>query len=138
MSFCETCASMMCVCSDVDELGKGYVRVETDEHGTPIRIFRKDLKWIGCPDSRLKVMTKAEAVGNIRSQVWKRTTGECEYCGKWITENTMHMHEELPKGQGGEVSLENSVGICYNCHLGGPTSAHGNRRWHTSKIQEGS
>lgn len=113
------------------------VRVETNEHGTPIRIFRKDKLWLDCPKDLLKIMTKAEAVGSIRDQVWKRTGGECEYCGKWITENTMHMHEELPKGQGGEVCLMNSVGICADCHVIGPDSAHGNRRWHTAKIQQG-
>ena len=113
------------------------VKVETDESGTPIRIFRNDLEWVRCPDSRLKYMTKAEAVGSIRGQIWRRTGGECEFCGAWITENTMHLHEQLPKGRGGEVSLANSVGICADCHVVGPNSAHGNRRWHTSKIQEG-
>lgn len=35
------------------------------------------------------------------------------------------MHELVSKGKGGEVSLENSIGLCADCHL---NTAHGNRR----------
>lgn len=49
------------------------------------------------------------------------------------------MHEKIArgkmvfKGEDGEYSVENSVAICGNCHLG-KNGAHGNRRWHSAKI----
>jgi hypothetical protein len=39
----------------------------------------------------------------------------------------MHSHEQIPKGNGGEVSLTNNVGICYDCHFNTP-EAHGDRK----------
>lgn len=136
-TFCETCCSLMCVCDDPGELERGYARVEIDQFGVPIRILRKDLQWIGCPSSRLRMMTKAEAVKSIREQVFKRSGGECERCEKLITWFSMEMHEVIPKGRMGEVSLQNCKALCHRCHQGAPDSAHGNRRWHTSKIQQG-
>jgi hypothetical protein len=36
------------------------------------------------------------------------------------------MHEKVPRSKGGEISLENSEGRCYECHLG-EFGAHKNR-----------
>ena len=35
------------------------------------------------------------------------------------------MHEMVSRGDGGEISLANGVGICYDCHFG--PAGHGNR-----------
>jgi hypothetical protein len=80
----------------------------------------------------LETCPKKDAVGAIRSTIWKRCGGRCEWCGKPVTESgsrfrRMNMHEQVPKGSGGEVSLTNSVGICYDCHFNSP-EAHGDRK----------
>ena len=121
-------------------MGK-QVRAEIGPNGLPCRIFR-DASWKTC-DS-VQIMDRAKAVGAIRAQVYERATGdspaggelsECERCGRIIRWETFEMHETIPKGKHGEVSLSNCEALCHACHQGGPDSAHGNRRWHTSKIK---
>ena len=112
------------------------VLAEIDTHGDPIRIFRTVKAACKLPVEHVAEFPKALAVSVIRRKVFERAAGSCEYCGNPITPKTGHMHEELPKGKGGEVSVENGRAICYDCHLG-PNGAHGNRRWHTSKISKG-
>jgi hypothetical protein len=80
----------------------------------------------------LETCPKRDAISAIRAEIWKRGGGRCEWCGKPVTESgplhkRMHMHEVIPKGNGGQVALDNSAGICYDCHFGDPR-AHGNRR----------
>ena len=96
---------------------KRIVCVETDELGFAIRIFKteKHAAESGLPYIYL---ARKIAVGQIREQVWFRTKGECEWCSKFISSNSMHMHEVIHRGQGGEISLANCVGICYDCHFG--------------------
>ena len=117
------------------------VRVELGDNGLPVRIFRKDKKWLECPEDKLAWMAKAEAVGKIREQVYERSRSSigpgCERCGKRITWDSFEMHETVPRGKGGEQSLENCEALCWWCHQGSPDSAHGNRRWQTSKLSEG-
>ena|ERR1700728_1024800 len=121
------------------------VRVELGDHGLPIRIFRKDKKWLQCPTERLYNMPKADAVTLIRLQVFQRAGGEvyegettirgkCEECSAPITWDTMEQHEKIFKGRGGEVSLENCLALCHDCHTGSTTSKHGDRRWQTAKV----
>lgn len=110
---------------------RNTVWVERDLAGKVIRIFRsthgEDWRQAMLAE-RLFTCPKKDAVGEIRSQIWQRCGGRCEWCGKRITENgplwqRMHMHEQAPKGKaigGGLVSLENSVGICQNCHENDP------------------
>jgi HNH endonuclease len=81
---------------------------------------------------------KFDAVGAIRKQIWARCGGRCEDCGRPVTETGSlyrrgHMHEVLPKGNGGEVSLDNCRFLCYNCHI---NVAHGNRRPQFTKTFE--
>lgn len=119
------------------------VHVELGPNGLPIRIFRtKD--WRDLPADLVQIMDRSHAVGAIRAQVFDRATGdspaggessECERCGRYITWESFEMHETAPKGSGGEVSLENCEALCHGCHQGNTDSAHGNRRWQTSKIK---
>lgn len=115
------------------------VHVELDDKGLPVRIFRnKD--WRNYPDDQIVVLTKADAVGMIRQRVFERARhkldhAECEKCGRTITWDTMEMNERIPKGSGGEVSLVNCEALCHDCHQGHADSAHGNRRWQTSRIK---
>jgi 5-methylcytosine-specific restriction endonuclease McrA len=118
------------------------VRVQIANNGLPCRIFRnKDWKLLS--EEEVGWMTKAEAVKSIREQVYERSVGiyggQCERCGRRLTPQTMEMNERRPKGAGGgktggEVSLENCEALCHQCHQGSPDSAHGNRRWQTSKL----
>jgi 5-methylcytosine-specific restriction endonuclease McrA len=60
---------------------------------------------------------RADAVGSIRQQLWERSKGFCEWCGSIITQKSAHMHEVKSRGKGGDISLANSVIICYTCHF---------------------
>lgn len=94
--------------------------------GLPIRIFRIQQAAFKLPPDRVREWPKRDAVESIRRQVFARTGGECEFCAKRITWDSMHMHEQQHKSLGGEVSLENSVGLCARCHL---DVEHGDRKW---------
>ena len=118
-----------------------WVRVLIGPEGRPVRIFRnKD--WLDFPAGQVVEMTKAEAVGSIREQVFERArnplTGlfECEKCGRIITWKSGQMNEIVPKGssKGGEVSLENCEALCGDCHQTGPDARHADRRWQTAKL----
>lgn len=122
-----------------------WVRVLIGPEGRPIRIFRnKD--WLDFPVEQVPLMTKAEAVGSIREQVFERARNpetrqfECENCGRVITRANGEMNERRPKGArggftGGEVSLDNCEALCHSCHQSGPDSRHGDRRWQTAKLR---
>lgn len=84
--------------------------------GVPIRIFRSEKAAYELFQHDLVRMPRAEAVGLIREQVFRSSGEECEYCGKPISLQTMHMHEKVHRGQGGEISLDNSVALCFACH----------------------
>jgi hypothetical protein len=116
----------------VERIGGQVVRIFRSTHGEDFLRAVESGTAETCP--------KRDAVGAIRSQIWKRCDGRCEWCGKPVTETgplwrRMHCHEKLPKGSGGEVSIENCVGICQSCHFDNP-AAHGNRRPQFSKSLE--
>ena len=121
-------------------MGK-LVHVEIGPNGLPCRIFR-DASWKTC-DS-VQIMDRGRVVGAIRAQVYDRATGdspaggelsECERCGRIIRWDTFEMHETVPKGKGGEVSLSNCEALCRACHQTGSDAAHADRRWQSSKIK---
>lgn len=97
--------------------------------GQVSKIFKNQKQaFLGCPDPQAKF--KDEAVGSVRRQVYDRQKGRCLNCGdarpyEGDLFTRMHMHEEIPKGKGGLVSLENCVCLCARCHLSGQ---HGDRR----------
>jgi hypothetical protein len=98
--------------------------------GLPVRIYRtiKDACAAQVNGCHVVEMDRALAVGSIREQVRRGANDCCERCGKVLTEVTGEMHETLPKGNGGEVSLANCEWLCHRCHQGDKDSAHGNRR----------
>ncbi len=100
--------------------------VELNQEGTPVRIFRNPhtaFRFKG----QATLMPYRNAVSAIRLQIWQRTKGECEWCSTPISEQSLHMHEMVHRGEGGEISLANCVGICYDCHFSDFESAHGDR-----------
>lgn len=97
--------------------------VEKDASGNIIRIFRTP----GAAAASKGIVVewpRKDAVEAIRRQVFKRSGNECEYCGGPVTWK-FHMHEKIPRGERGEISLENCVALCSDCHLNGE---HGNRK----------
>jgi HNH endonuclease len=116
------------------------VRAQVDEQGKVIRVFRTTregiLYGVKFPEF-VKTLPLAEAVGEIRRQVFERAEGACEWCGAKLTWETGEMHERLPKGKGGEQSIYNGVALCASCHRAPKeSSAHGNRRWQTAKVSQ--
>lgn len=65
---------------------------------------------------RIVEIDRALAVSNIRHQLYIRSGGFCDLCHCPISENTAHMHEMKHRGQGGLISLGNSVMACSSCH----------------------
>jgi HNH endonuclease len=112
---------------------KVFVRIsdsEEPESGYTITRIYNNLKEAvldGCEDP--KQFLKKDAVFAIRHLVYNRSKGLCEYCGATLTWNTSEMHEKVPKGKGGEVSISNCVMLCHACHQGRNNSEHGNRKW---------
>lgn len=128
------------------------ILAEVDEHGDPIRIFKYRKKAYLYPVKSVNEFMYAFAVEAIRRKVFARAgctrvkPGECEWCGAEIIwekgyPNSGHMHEKIARGkmvfqgEDGEYSVDNSVAICSNCHIG-PNGAHSNRTWHSAKIKE--
>lgn len=101
-------------------------------NGYPIRIFRGRTFAVLSPayaEGRVGEWPKKDAVAVVRKIVFERSQGECERCGEITTERSGEMHEMVPRGHEGEVSVENSWFICNSCHTGHKDSFHGNRRW---------
>jgi 5-methylcytosine-specific restriction endonuclease McrA len=108
-------------------VAKSMVFVEFD--GTNIiRIIRKHTEVYSLPPERVQQVAKSVAVGEIRRQVVARAGGQCEHCGKRLTPGVGEMNEKIPKGRGGEVSLDNCEFLCYPCHQG-KNGVHGDRFW---------
>lgn len=114
-------------------MSRNRVFVEIHDDGEFLAVVRIFRHWRAAAESAAYDLGKvieyprSVAVENIRRQVFRRAANECERCGAPITWATMHMHEKVFKSDGGEVSLENCQALCYDCHLGRPSSAHSNR-----------
>lgn len=75
-------------------------------------------------DAAIAVLDK-KSKKSIRVQIFERQEGKCLDCGKQLTLQQMHCHEKVFRSKGGKMSLSNSVGLCYDCHING---RHKNRR----------
>ena len=109
------------------------VWVEFDEFtGWATRIFKSHkamvlaMPYFEC--GYTKKMDRALAVSQIRRQIFDRQEGVCVNCPEMLTWGSMHMHEKISRGDGGEISLDNSEGLCAACHVLSPRSAHGKER----------
>lgn len=106
------------------------VTAQLDEHGRVVRIFKtgKDAARFHLPVGHTFSETdRTEAVREIRRQVFERQDYLCRHCPNLITWAAGEMNEIVPKGRGGEVSLDNCEALCHDCHQG-RTGVHGNRR----------
>lgn len=103
------------------------VYVELDAGDRPIRIFRDVKVALAFPFSDLVAQRPyREAVGQIRQMLWEKQKGECVRCGELITWKA-HMHEKTHRGEGGEISVNNSELLCADCHIG-PQGEHSDRQ----------
>jgi hypothetical protein len=115
------------------------VHVLMGENGRAEKIFR-DKSWRDYPEGKTYITTKAEAVKDIREQIFERATNpltgftECDRCGRLITWESGEMNERIAKGSAkqGEVSISNCEALCNPCHR----EHHSNRRWQTSKLRD--
>ena len=92
-----------------------YVEVDT-RTAVPRRIFKSKRVSYASDGGTTIHMRRADAVSSIRHQIFLRSKGDCEICTAPLTESSGHMHEQIHRGQGGEISLANSVFICAKCH----------------------
>ena len=105
---------------------RGRVWVGLDEIGIT-EIFRSYGQAVQSAAGKLgniKEYPRKDAVFAIRTRVFQKSDNHCKDCGNIITWN-FHMHEETPRGKGGNISIWNSIALCANCHL---NFEHGNRR----------
>lgn len=110
------------------------VLVEINDHGDPIRIFDNSKAARLHPVENVREWDRTNAVHLIREAIFRRSKGDCEWCGRFVTRDSGEMHEVHARGKRdingnyGEISISNSVFICHNCHTG-PNGAHGDRKW---------
>ena len=103
-----------------------------------IRIFKSESAAMRAENPYsydLVLMRYENAVASIRRQLFFRSHGYCEICGALVLYSSGHMHEQIHRGQGGDISLENSIFICPKCHA----REHDDRnpRFYTSGIKDG-
>ena len=114
-----------------------YVEVNPETE-LPIRILKNHFEASKLSPENVRQMARSVAVGYIRDQIFERTKKGyghyCEYCGGPITMN-FHMHEKVLRSLGGEISLNNSVGLCSRCHVGWD-GEHADRQFQSAKIKE--
>jgi hypothetical protein len=113
------------------------------KNGKVIRIFRTAkasavfyANLVLHPDNTATITTmpRPTAVEAIRRQLFEQQKHLCAWCGEELTWGSCQMHEKIPRGKGGEISLLNSTILCYDCHQGSkPGAAHRGRRLHFSK-----
>ena len=110
-------------------LSSKQVWCELSAEGRVIRIFRNRRKAAEAELAfPVDLVDRAEAVKDIRRQVFERDGYSCTHCGKAINWDTGHLHERLWRGRGGEMSLENSTTLCFACHTYDKVAGHGARQ----------
>ncbi len=112
--------------------------VEFDKIG-PVRIFRTaQAAAVTRTFGLVRIVNRTLAVRAIRRRVFERDGWACVHCANPVIWKTGHMHERQARGDiqlteegyysGGEISLENSITLCANCHLYDKVAGHGNRQ----------
>ena len=85
------------------------------ETSTAVRLF-KSKKAAFASGEAVWFVSRTWAVSSIRHQIWLRCRGACEKCTAPVNENSGEMHEKKHRGKGGEISIDNSIFICRECH----------------------
>lgn len=97
---------------------RNTVFVEIDFAGEFVRILKPREAFLLEPEV-IRQYPRAEAIKKIRARVFELAKNTCKFCGRRAEpEGPMKgdMHEVIPRGQGGEISITNSVALCRSCH----------------------
>ena len=109
------------------------VWAELGKDGRAVRIFKNMKVAAQCLYWPLNVVfvLRATAVSAIRRQIWERDKKKCVHCGALVPYGVFEMHERIWRGRGGEISLDNGVTLCSDCHQNDKVAGHGTRqvRW---------
>ena len=114
----------------VEKIDGRIVRIFRGTHGVNFTQALAEDRVFTCP--------RLDAVREIWDTIFTRSAGKCEYCSHPITRSGWtkgEMHEEVPRGTGGEISVFNSKMICRDCHRNDPRG-HANRKLHFSGKNE--
>lgn len=104
---------------------RNRVMVEVDPATRmPIRIIKSKGGALMLPPERVAEWPRKDAVTSIRKQVFDRAGGVCDKCARIVSWDGGHLHERIPRGSGGEISVENCWCLCFDCHILGE---HGDR-----------
>ena len=117
---------------------RGRVLVEYDADGQICRIFRNHRTAVlsaAWEEKRVAEYPRKDAVSIIRKRVYDLAESLCVYCGKHCSWEVGEMHEEVSRGQGGEISIYNSVWSCHQCHTG-PEGQHKERKTRFGETNE--
>lgn len=123
-------------------MSKAWAEIDCDSQ-LAIRIFKNHKLMVAAmpyaEDGCTRQMERSKAVKEIRKQIWEQQDEMCIDCLKYIRWDTMELHELLHRGEfkaseignslqiekSGEISMANSVGLCWSCHH---VHAHGDRQ----------
>ena len=99
---------------------RSTIYAELDLNGLVQRIIytRKDAIQSPSWPERIRVMDYLLARSQLKQQVINNQNHECAKCGEYINIPSMHLHEVIHRGEGGEESLDNCIGLCAQCHIG--------------------
>ncbi len=90
-------------------------------------------KMLKVPKTKIETITTFIRNEYVKAETINRANGVCESCSKpapFIRKSDrtpyLEVHHKLPLAEGGEDTLENTVGICPNCHR---NEHFGNPKW---------
>ena len=111
------------------------VWAELGDDGLAVRLFKnwKAASQSGHYPARAALMLRSIAIEDIRRKVWERDKKRCTHCGNVVAWYALELHEHLWRGRGGEVSVENGVTLCSDCHQNSEVAGHGKRKVKWSK-----
>src|SRR5579864_2569560 len=89
--------------------GIGGKCIRCEWHQNPFKSkpdIKEGMDWKLADDS-WREWRKSLTTAEIRHFLWLYQDGYCRDCHKFVTEKQAHLHEVVPRGKGGKISLEN-------------------------------
>lgn len=70
-----------------------------------------------CPEgATVQLMLKSDAAKSVRDFCFVRCNGWCEICSAPVTKDSGQLHEDEWRGDGGLMSIDNSLFVCKSSH----------------------